>query len=309
MSHKIFGKLLANLSSKEGLYQCNSANLVKHTDKWRYNRPCDPDKVDEIVHWIQKAKRVDGIIYIASIYHKKTVRYVCYDGNHRRCALSKVSNYPVLVSLLKKTSDGEIMDRFISLNQANPIPEIYTMKDPEMNKEVILEDNEPLIENNEIPKEEPEIISEIALESDLQRKKDVIDQVYGKFKKIHKDYFRGSNHPHLPHTNKRMFTNQLTSIMKNHPNMKAGTLYKSLDTLNIRYMKNIDTIFAYPSKKMKEGLEKCKTKKTLCYLFMKDFTEDFKKVTFNTSDRTVKMHKIANGKTYTKNKSSRKIKV
>jgi hypothetical protein len=62
----MFGKLIYKYNEKENLYLCSSSNL-KGVEMWKYNRPHDQARVEEIKSYIDKTGVVDGIIYLAEI--------------------------------------------------------------------------------------------------------------------------------------------------------------------------------------------------------------------------------------------------
>ena len=64
----MFGESLYKLYTTdnvvEELFLGNSSHL-KHVIQWKHNRPPDMDRVKEIKQYIERTKRVDGIIYLA----------------------------------------------------------------------------------------------------------------------------------------------------------------------------------------------------------------------------------------------------
>lgn len=96
---------------------------------WKYNRPPDSDRVREIHDYMKKSKRMDGMIYLATIGDD----LVCYESNHRREALKGLEHdmCAILVDFLPNTTDDELKEEFIRLNKAVSVPELYFSQDPE----------------------------------------------------------------------------------------------------------------------------------------------------------------------------------
>jgi hypothetical protein len=95
---------------------------------WKHNRPSDPDRVLEIREYMKTSKRMDGIIYLATLGDD----LVCYESNHRREALKGLEDVAsILVDFLPNASDKVIKDEFIRLNKSVSVPELYFSHDPE----------------------------------------------------------------------------------------------------------------------------------------------------------------------------------
>lgn len=95
---------------------------------WKYNRPPDQDRVREIHEYMQTSKRMDGMIYIASIGDD----LVCYESNHRREALKGLDNMsPILVDFLPNATDEIVKEEFLRLNKAVSVPELYFSRNSE----------------------------------------------------------------------------------------------------------------------------------------------------------------------------------
>lgn len=90
--------------------------------RWKFNRPADQDRVLEIHEYMKTSKRVDGIVYLASVNNE----LVCYEGNHRREAMKGIEGmHRVLVDVLWNATDEMVKDEFIRLNKAVSVPELY----------------------------------------------------------------------------------------------------------------------------------------------------------------------------------------
>jgi hypothetical protein len=95
---------------------------------WKYNRPPDTDRVHEIHEYMKESKRMDGVIYLASISDD----LVCYESNHRREALKGIDEMAmILVDFLPNATDTILKDEFTRLNKAVSVPELYFSQDPE----------------------------------------------------------------------------------------------------------------------------------------------------------------------------------
>ena len=90
--------------------------------RWKYNRPCDPDRVAEIREYMKTSKRVDGVIYLACINNQ----LVCYESNHRREAMRGLDDlHNVLIDIIWSATDEMIKEEFLRLNKAVSVPELY----------------------------------------------------------------------------------------------------------------------------------------------------------------------------------------
>lgn len=239
----MFGKLLYNISDNEQLFLGTNDDL-KCVEMWKYNRPADMSRVEEIKSYIGKSGVVDGIIYVAEIEDAGCIKYVCYDGNHRRLALKGMDDKKgenvkkILVNLLINADDKMIKEKFMALNQANPVPELYLCED----------------------------------DSDaIERVKSIVNDVVRDLVKLFPTHVSTSKKPRRPNFNRDMVVDQLGNFILEGRLYDIGKneLIKKLLDLNIKYMSGYGGVSGKISKKI---LEKCK--KNRCYLFLKDFTED-----------------------------------
>jgi hypothetical protein len=91
---------------------------------WKFNRPPDSGRVDEIRTFMKEAKRVDGFIYLACINHQ----LVCYESNHRREALKEGmpdDMAQILVDVLWDATDDMVKAEFFRLNKSVSVPDLY----------------------------------------------------------------------------------------------------------------------------------------------------------------------------------------
>jgi hypothetical protein len=239
-----YGKFLCKISENEELYLIESSKLVKYTNNWKYNRPPDKERVNEILKTIYNNTYINNPIHIAEIINRdNSIKYVCYDGNHRREAFKEYNNNNddllcmenklLVINLLSNIDQESIKKRFKIMNSGCPVPELY-------------------IENSkQIFKDKIEKIT-----------KDVCNK-YLKHKSISKS-------PQKPNFNRDLLINILFEKFKNIPNINENEIIKSIDNLNSKYEKGIHINLNNFSLRC---IKKCKKNK--CFLFLKkDFTED-----------------------------------
>jgi hypothetical protein len=91
---------------------------------WKFNRPPDKDRVEEIREYMKTSKRADGLIYLACVDNQ----LVCYESNHRREALKEgmpIDMAQILVDVLWDATDDMIKEEFFRLNRAVSVPDLY----------------------------------------------------------------------------------------------------------------------------------------------------------------------------------------
>jgi hypothetical protein len=94
--------------------------------QWKFNRPPDTDRIAEIHQHIVKAKRVDGIVYLADVEGD----IVCYESNHRREALKGVSECAdILIDIMWRSTDEDVKEEFFRLNKCVPVPDLYVSRE------------------------------------------------------------------------------------------------------------------------------------------------------------------------------------
>lgn len=124
-AHSIYGKFLVK-QGVHNVYLADSRIIVKNTKIWSKNRPTDILRVNEIKEYIHKNGYVDGCIYLANIPEQGLV---CYDGNHRREALSLLNklnkSYKIFINVLENPSDKYLCESFINLNKCVPVTDLY----------------------------------------------------------------------------------------------------------------------------------------------------------------------------------------
>lgn len=142
--------------------------------RWKYNRPPDDTRVQEIREWIQQSKRVDGIIYLACVGNE----IVCYESNHRREALRGIDGlHNILVDMMWDATDEIVKQEFFRLNKAISVPELFVTEQPTVRLEDLMDVVNKFCEN------------------------------YSKMRSPNK-------HPHRPNFNRDQFMEDLYSIVK-----------------------------------------------------------------------------------------------
>lgn len=101
---------------------------------WKYNRPPDKDRVNEIHNYMKVSGRMDGVIYLAYVENE----LVCYESNHRREALKGLDSLAdILVDVIWDTNDDVIKEEFIRLNKCVSVPELYIERKVEIDQDYL----------------------------------------------------------------------------------------------------------------------------------------------------------------------------
>jgi hypothetical protein len=88
---------------------------------WKFNRPPDMTRVEEIRETMKKNNRMDGMINLAYITNEGLV---CYEGNHRRLALEG-NDFVVFLDILWDVTNEQVTEEFKRLNKSVSVPELY----------------------------------------------------------------------------------------------------------------------------------------------------------------------------------------
>jgi hypothetical protein len=143
--------------------------------RWKYNRPCDEDRVKEIHESIKSKGRMDGQIYLACINDE----LVCYESNHRREALNGLDNIAtILVDILWNATHDAVKEEFFRLNKAVSVPELYLEDEKDVNP--------------------------------YEGLKEAVDLFCENYKKLKS----ASNHPQRPNFNRDMVIDEFYRVMK-----------------------------------------------------------------------------------------------
>ena len=224
---------------------------VKITN-WKYNRPPDLIRCNKMASDIYKKKKpMDTMIYLS--FNNETEEFEILDGSHRITALNIIKEansmplellYPgqfgsnndaswlyeqyLIVNIRFNCSEGELIDVFQNLNNALPVPELYTKK-------------------SNIKKIE---------------KREMIETIVDDWMFRFKPHFTGTSRPITGNTTRDKFINLLDKIYDKYKidTNDCNVLQELLNIANTKISTNI------PSNASINSRVKCK--KTGCYLFL-----------------------------------------
>lgn len=210
------------------IYEFTTKEVVKLYKIWNKNRPIDNERVNEICLSIQKNKQIDGMVYFGHIPNQN---WVCYDGNNRIHALKKCKvDIKIIVVKTKYKTEDEMISRYLELNKAMPIPEIYTVpEDLEIYKKKV-----------------EEIVNYICLN-------------YSNFKST-------SKRPNRPNFNVTDLTNIITDYIKKYPDKTLDQIKSDIKYTN-KYYKDKYNESKEIIDISERIVSKCK--KYNCFLFLK----------------------------------------
>jgi uncharacterized ParB-like nuclease family protein len=205
---------------------------------WRYNRPYDPTRLNEIEHQLNQNDNVDGIICVVKTGENL---YECFDGIHRLEALKKLSNfkncdhYCLIVQYYPTYNENQIKQKFECLNRCVPVPTIYMNDSQELEK------------------------------------KNSISSIVRIYKTKYKNMFKPTSRPNIPNENRDVFTDKLDEIMDDIGIYDKDSIIYLLEQFNM-FMKN--NVIADVIKITKTQKNKCI--KNNCFIFAKrDWKGDF----------------------------------
>lgn len=106
-----------------GLLKLANHGIIK---RWEQNREEDNGRVEKIRRHQIARSCVEGIIYFGYIEGQGLV---CYDGQHRRIALSpEISHIKVLISIIWKATEEILEKEFDLINRSVKVPRVYIDK-------------------------------------------------------------------------------------------------------------------------------------------------------------------------------------
>jgi hypothetical protein len=183
----------------------DSEILELYTESWQYNRVLNLEKIREIQNCIRNKHILDTVIHI--VYNKYNDKMIVFDGNHRREALIllnkteskciKVCCYVYIINT--QFVDKFIVERFNIINQMTPIPDIYY-----------------------------DIVQNLDNNSNIIKKKDIIEEVFIDYKKKYSKFFSIHSKCRKPNFNDTIFKdlcNNLSFVTKDE-------LIDKLDKMN-----------------------------------------------------------------------------
>ena len=255
-----FGTLLCahtnHVHCTEELYLGVPSSL-RDVVQWRHNRPPDLGRVETIYNEISKTGQVDGIIYVAELETRNGFSFVCFDGNHRRLALQRLDDSTgvhVLILVLRRAPHEYVRERFISLNQANPVPELYLTPDPCTEK--------------------------------LEHLQALVQQVVQQLVKLFPSHVSMSKSPKRPNFNRDALVDKIGQfcIENDLYEFSVHRFVRHLLELNVAYMTGKGLPVLTP-----RIASKCK--KNRCFLFCKSFLDDVVVETLREHTRTPRVSK------------------
>lgn len=92
---------------------------------WRYNRPFDQKRVNEISEKMLSTKYASDTIKMAQIGDSKQL--VTYDGVHRLLSLNREIS-SVAIDIMFSTTEEKVIEEFMTVNKSIPVPELYLAK-------------------------------------------------------------------------------------------------------------------------------------------------------------------------------------
>ena len=228
------------------LGSCLIDDIIKFKwSKWKYNRPPDMIRVEEIVQYIERGNSIDWLLYF--IYSDNGDKLSClsiYDGLHRMSAISEyikqferqqsircpLRDSTIVISIRINPTLGEIVDAFEVINKSVPVP----------------------------------FLEHMGIDLQDTKKRDIIEEVVEKWQRRYKLHFKSTSKTNIPNINRDTFmdiVNKLYDLYNINEDKKK--LEKVLKAINA-YMQDINIL---PNNTFSEkALEKCKA--TGCFLFL-----------------------------------------
>ena len=205
------------IDSKHKEYMCifSGSMLMQHSSQWKYNREINHDKVNEIANYIKDTDKsiLDTIIH-CFLYNEQLI---IFDGQHRVKAMKilyDISGIDIKSCcyiyngsyLTDETIDSAIIEKFKLVNSNTPIPEIYN-----------------------------EILDDLSNKY-LQNKKNIIEQVFIKYKKKYSKFYSINSRCNRPNFNDTKFKDFANECIENFnkDNTTIEELENTLQILNIQ---------------------------------------------------------------------------
>ena len=103
-----------------------SPNIFKSLDisQWKFNRPPDMSRIEDIRSWMKQFNRMDGVLNLAYISKEGLV---CFEGNHRRLAVEGL-DIPVFVDIVWDATHEIVKHEFQRLNKSISVPDLYVIE-------------------------------------------------------------------------------------------------------------------------------------------------------------------------------------
>jgi hypothetical protein len=175
-----------NQNIEECMCILNASQLMEYSEQWEYNRILNIEKVEDIMKNIKNKIILNTVIHCYYFNNK----LIIFDGNHRREALillykTKEIDIKVCCYIYKNntlTNDNihkYIVEKFKIINQNTPIPDIYN----------------DIVDN---------LVNDLDLDN-LIIKKNIIENVFSKYKKDYKKYYSIKSKCQRPNFNETIF--------------------------------------------------------------------------------------------------------
>jgi hypothetical protein len=214
--------------------------------RWKYNRPPNQERVEEIGNSLNEKKEKLSFIF-QCIYNKEEHGLELIDGMHRYHAIKYLS------SILEENEENEWFYKSVLLIEAK----VYNTEDKEVKVWFSAI-------NNCIP------VPDLYIDPDEQ-KREIVEEVVNKYYSIPKynSHFKGAR-PNIPNTNKEQFT-ELICFVYEQFDISIETkknIYKILEDINktIEQIVSNDDPKKFNKKISIKSMEKCYD--TKMYLFL-----------------------------------------
>ena len=129
MRRKFGTQIYSDKSNNIVVYQSSIGQLAPLIQRWYQNRPEDINRVNEMTTSMRESSDnlIDGVIYCWN--HDKKLH--CYDGWTRYCAgynllVNDKRDMQVILHVNSSGSENAIVEHFVRLNKAVPVPSLYT---------------------------------------------------------------------------------------------------------------------------------------------------------------------------------------
>lgn len=201
-------------------FEKNKKLYIAHLDDfdlkiWKYNRPPDDVRVQEIAQYIRDEAFVPGIIYAFSDWRGQI--YYIYDGAHRLAAITCDPSFKDLEFLLAihelHTNDVSVIQKeFKNINLAVPVPDLYL-------------DDEQKIQ---------------AREASCR----LVDAICNKYKKLQS----ASPRPRKPNFNRDLLLDCVYDVVQASQQWTDAHLWASVQSINTLYKRQCDVSQSFVKK-------------------------------------------------------------
>ncbi len=235
---------------KEFLYSFKLED-IRRIQNWKYNRPPNIQKVNEIVETIKDGSHTPTPLLGYITVSDSSIKEVhVYDGGHRLSAYKLMADNDNLTSILcgkvfiqvcVNPPFEYIKNKFKMINKLTPVSELYTdMNDPQ----------------------------------EMLRYQKTIDELGNAFQKVYNKNTSTANNPHSPNYNKYHFQEDIRVLSIEHESlrsMETNEIISIFDKLNKYYQSIYTEKYAEYSAKMKKCIDKAR--KVECFLFVQGRTK------------------------------------